>query len=405
MIDTSGTAVFIGLDVGKGEHHARALTRAGKTVLDKRLPNTEPRLRAVFEKLITKFGPVLVVVDQPASIGALPLAVARDAGCQVAYLPGLAMRRLADLHPGEAKTDARDAGVIAHAARTLPETLRPLETADERAAELAMLAGFDEDLTVEATRTANRIRGLLTQFHPSLERVLGPRLDHRAVTTLLTVLPSPAALRAAGRQQILQVLAPLAPRMADRLADDIVKALHEQTVTVPGTSALDSVMPALAASLAQVHERRAELAGRLEALLEAHPLSKVLTSIPGVGVRTASVILVAVGDGSAFPTAAHLASYAGLAPATRSSGSSIRGERAPRTGNRALKRALFLSTFASLRDPRSRAYYDKQRARGKTHTQALIRLARQRVDLLHAMLRNGTLYEPRPPRDPAPTPA
>jgi hypothetical protein len=38
-----------------------------------------------------------VVVDQPASIGALPVAVARAGGHQVAYLPGLAMRRIADL--------------------------------------------------------------------------------------------------------------------------------------------------------------------------------------------------------------------------------------------------------------------------------------------------------------------
>ena len=59
-----------------------------------------------------------VIVDQPASIGALPIAVARSLGITVAYLPGLAMRRIADLHPGEGKTDARDAYVIADAART-----------------------------------------------------------------------------------------------------------------------------------------------------------------------------------------------------------------------------------------------------------------------------------------------
>ncbi|GAA3349383.1 hypothetical protein GCM10020358_71310 [Amorphoplanes nipponensis] len=54
-------------------------------------------------------GKVLVVVDQPASTGALPGAVVRACGQQVAYLPGLAMRWIADLHPGAAKTDARDA--------------------------------------------------------------------------------------------------------------------------------------------------------------------------------------------------------------------------------------------------------------------------------------------------------
>ncbi|MDX2565514.1 IS110 family transposase, partial [Streptomyces sp. TX20-6-3] len=117
MTADDGIDVYLGLDVGKGEHHATAVNQAGKKVFDKPLPNSEPKLREPFEKLQAKHGTVLVVVDQPASIGALPLAVARDAGCQVAYLPGLTMRRIADLHPGEAKTDARDAFVIADAAR------------------------------------------------------------------------------------------------------------------------------------------------------------------------------------------------------------------------------------------------------------------------------------------------
>lgn len=166
MFDTEDVGVFLGLDVGKTAHHGHGLTPAGKKVLDKQLPNSEPRLRAVFDKLAAKFGTVLVIVDQPASIGALPLTVARDAGCKVAYLPGLAMRRIADLYPGEAKTDAKDAAVIADAARTMAHTLRSLELTDEITAELSVLVGFDQDLAAEATRTSNRIRGLLTQFHP-----------------------------------------------------------------------------------------------------------------------------------------------------------------------------------------------------------------------------------------------
>jgi transposase len=120
--------------------------------------------------------------------------------------------------------------------------------------------------------------------------------------------------------------------------------------------------------------------------------------MPGVAVRTAATLLVTVGDGTSFPTAAHLASYAGLAPTTKSSGTSIHGEHAPRGGNRQLKRAMFLSAFAALHDPASRTYYDRCRVRGKTHTQALLRLARQRISVLFAMLRDGTFYEPRTPR-------
>ncbi|MEV6004853.1 IS110 family transposase [Streptomyces griseomycini] len=393
MIDVDATGVFLGLDAGKSSHHGHGLTPAGKKVFDKALPNGEPQLRAVFDKLKAKFGTVLVVVDQPASIGALPLTVARDAGCQVAYLPGLAMRRIADLYPGEAKTDARDATVIADAARTMPHTLRSLELADEITAELTMLVGFDQDLAGEANRTSNRIRGLLTQFHPSLERVLGPRLDHPAITWLLERYGSPQALRKAGRRKLIEVIRPKAPRMAERLVEDIFTALDEQTVVVPDTSTLDLIVPSPAKSLAAVHEQRRALEAQIEALLEAHPLSQVLTSMPGIGVRTAAVLLTTVGDGSSFPSAAHLASYAGLAPTTRQSGSSIHGEHVPRGGNRQLKRAMFLSVFAALHDPASRTYYDRCRARGKTHTQALLR-----ISILFATLRDGTFYEPRTPR-------
>jgi transposase len=79
----------------------------------------------------------------------------------------------------------------------------------------------------------------------------------------------------------------------------------------------------------------------------------------GIGVRTAARILLEIGDIAAFATPGHLAAYAGLAPVTRRSGSSIKGEHPPKGGNKALKRAMFLSAFASLSDPVSRAYYDK----------------------------------------------
>lgn len=63
--------VFIGLDVGKGEHHAVALDPTGKRLFDKALPNDETRLRAVLDQL-AGHGLILLVVDQPATIGALP---------------------------------------------------------------------------------------------------------------------------------------------------------------------------------------------------------------------------------------------------------------------------------------------------------------------------------------------
>ncbi|MYW94332.1 IS110 family transposase [Amycolatopsis rubida] len=393
---TSSFGVFLGLDVGKGEHHAVALDPDGKRLHDGPLPNSEPKLRALFDKLAAH-GPLLVVVDQPATIGALPVSVARAAGHEVAYLPGLAMRRIADLYPGRAKTDARDAFVIADAARSLPHTLRQVDLGDEALAELDVLVGFDDDLAGEATRIGNRIRGLLTGIHPALERALGPRISHPAVLEILSRCGGPAGIRKAGRRKLVAIATAHAPRMGERLVEAILAALDEQTVTVPGTTAADTVLPRLADSLKTVLQQRKQVAAEAEGILDAHPLAGVLTSMPGIGVRTAARILLEIGDASHFASSAHLAAYAGIAPVTRNSGSSIKGEHPARTGNRKLKRAFFLAAFAALSDPTSRTYYDKKRAEGKKHNAALICLARRRCDVLYAMLRNGTHYRhPKP---------
>ncbi|WP_190972092.1 IS110 family transposase [Bifidobacterium vespertilionis] len=109
---------------------------------------------------------MLLVVDQPNTIGSLPLAVARSMAVPVAYPPGTAMRRTAQLLPGVAKTDRRDAYVIAWAALKLPESLRDAGPDDETLAALRILAGHDEDLAHESTRHINRLRSMLLQTTP-----------------------------------------------------------------------------------------------------------------------------------------------------------------------------------------------------------------------------------------------
>ena len=152
-------------------------------------------------------------------------------------------------------------------------------------------------------------------------------------------------------------------------ADEIINALTTQSVTVTGTNAAQVVIPHLAETLAGLYRQRAAIETEIEALITSHPLFQVLTSMPGVGVRTAA-IFIAETAGKEFTNAAHLASYAGLAPTTRQSGTSIKSETATHSGNRRLKRALFLSAFAALRsDPASRRYYDRKRSQGKGHRQ------------------------------------
>ncbi len=207
----------------------------------------------------------------------------------------------------------------------------------------------------------------------------------------------PSGLRKAGKARIDAVLKKKAPRLHAALTERIWTALGEQTVVVAGSSAVESILPKQAQALAGLLDQRVQIAAEVEKVLDDHPLARVLTSMPGVGVRTAARILVEIGDASSFPSAGHLAAYAGLAPVTRRSGSSIKGEHPARGGNKRLKNALFLSAFAALHDPESRAYYDRKRSQGKKHNAALICLARRRTDVIYAMLRDGTCYQPKTP--------
>jgi hypothetical protein len=146
--------VYCGVDLGKTRHHIVALDGDGKRLFDRGVDNSERALRAVLDN-VSGHGRTLVVVDQVSGIAALPLAVAKNMGLPVAYLPGLVMRRLADLYPGRDKTDPRDAFVIADAARTLPHTVRLVDQQETLRAEVAVLTGYDDDLVAEGTRLAN----------------------------------------------------------------------------------------------------------------------------------------------------------------------------------------------------------------------------------------------------------
>lgn len=385
--------VFCGIDVARDSHHAVALDRQGERLTDRPLPNAEPDLMQLFEELQAR-GRVLVVVDQLASIGALAIAVARSAGITVAYLPGLAMRRIADLCPGDTKTDARGAHVIADAARTLPHAVRRVGFEEQTTVELAVLAGYDADLANESTRLTNRLHDALLHVHPALERLLGKHFRRRGVLRLLAATGTPASIAALDTDEIEGLVALGPPRIAATLADQILTALAQQSVTIPATEQSGRVIRGLAGQLLSVLEQREVLATELEELLTIHPLAEIITSMPGVGSRTAVELLRTIGDGSAFTSAAHFASYSGLAPTTRQSGGTIKGEYRARRGNRTLRGALYISAFASLKHPPSRAYYDRKRAEGKSHTAALTCLARRRVDVMHAMIRDRQPYQP-----------
>ena len=96
---------------------AEVLDDTGEQLFARSVVNDQAALEALLGRA-AQHGTVGLVIDQPGSIAQLALAGARNREMPVAYVPGLVMRRAADLYPGEAKSDKRDAFIIADTGRT-----------------------------------------------------------------------------------------------------------------------------------------------------------------------------------------------------------------------------------------------------------------------------------------------
>lgn len=277
----------------------------------------------------------------------------------------------------------------------MPHTLRADDRDNEVLSALKMLSGFDDDIAKDATRTINRLRSVLTQIYPSIERVLvGSIITRPLVLEMLIHYGGPTKLKEAGYQRVLDWMSKRAAKDPTKLVDAVFVGLKAQTVTAPGTTAAaEVVIPQLATNIKALLEQRATIAEQVEELLADFPLHEVLMFMPGVGIKTAANILLAVGDCSDFRSAGHLAAYAGIAPVTRRSGTSIRGEFPAKSGNKRLKNALFYSAFAAIRfhEP-SKTYYERKRAEGKRHNAAVMCLARRRCNVIYAMLTQAEFF-------------
>lgn len=128
-----------------------------------------------------------------------------------------------------------------------------------------------------------------------------------------------------------------------------------------------------------------------------HQHTQVLLSMPGFGPVLAAEFLGATGgDLSVFQSAHRFAGVVGLAPAPRDSGRISGNHHRPRRSGRRLLRVFYISALSALKlCSASRGYYDRKRAEGKSHIQAMLSLALRRLNVLWAMLRDGTKYTPR----------
>jgi transposase len=342
--EATSVEVLIGVDPHKATNVVAAIDEQGELVGQETFPATRKGLRAL-ERWAKRFPERRWAVEGAGGIGRPLAQKLLAAGERVVDVPPKLSSRVRVLSTGNArKNDRLDATFIALAALR-NDRLTSVQTEDgpEGHVEiLRLLTERREDLVSERTRALNRLHVLL--LRDLLSDPVRKQLSTDAAAKLLR--------RARPKHP--------AGRVRRQLASELVRDVRTLDRRIAG-----------------LDER---IAGEVKAS------GTMLTEIFGVGPILAAKILGIVGDVSRFPSKAHFASYAGVAPIEASSGEVVR-HKLSLAGNRRLNQVMHMIAVCQARsDPRGGAYHRKKLAEGKSRREAMRCLKRRISDAVFRVL-------------------
>jgi transposase len=390
--------LWAGIDAGKAHHHCVAIDADGNRLLSQKIPNDEAALLELIANVL-KLGDgdeFIWATDLNHGGPALLIALLVAHGQDILYIPGRTVHHASKVYRGDGKTDAKDAAVIADQAR-MRRDLQPLRAGDETSTGLRLLTARRADKSADRVRAINRLQAHLLEYFPALERAFDYSRS-KAALLLLTKHRTPDGIRRAGQARIHAWLKKHGARSSAAVTTAAVEAAKSQHTIVPAQHMGEGIVAALARQILALNEELAELDVLISEKVTEHRHTQVLLSMPGFGpVLAAEFIGATGGDLTVFQSADRFAGVAGLAPAPRDSGRISGNHHRPRRYDRRLLRVFYLSGLSALKSCHaSRTYYDRKRAEGKSHIQAMLSLARRRLNVLWAMLRDGSTYTPVP---------
>jgi transposase len=285
--------------------------------------------------------------------------------------------------PGR-KRDVGDAEWLAELLRH--GLLAPSFVPDRPARELRELTRYRSSLVRERTAEVNRLQKTLEGANIKLASVVSDVTGVSARAMLGELL--------AGHDDAA-ALAELAMGQLRRKRADLERALtgrvsaHQRFMLTQHLAHIDGLEEQIATVGAEIEDRLRPFDAALT----------ILDSIPGIGRWSAQVILAEIGtDMSRFPTAGHLASWAGMCPGHDESAGKRRSGKT-RKGSPWLRVTLTEAAYAAGRgkDPYLSGRYHRLMARkGKKKT--AIAVGRSILELCHQLLTDGHLYDPQHPR-------
>jgi transposase len=399
--------LFVGDDWAEDHHDVEVVDERGRVLARRRLPEGVQGLDRLHALVGDHLGdgdePDQVVVGIETDRGPWVQALIA-AGYQVFAINPLQAARYRERHGvSGAKSDPGDAHVLAEVVRLDRAHHRPVAGDSAVAEQVKVLARVHQSMIWSRQRQTNMLRSMLREFYPAaLAAFTGDAAEDdglagRDALAVLAIAPGPeqgralslakisAALRRGGRR-----------RNIETRAAAIQAALRsEQLAAHPGVvAAYTASVKSLVAVIAELAAQVRELQGEVEAGFGRHPDAEIYRSQPGLGAVLGARVLAEFGDDpTRYADAKARRNYAGTSPITRASGTK-RAVLARHVRNRRLADALNQQAFCALNaSPGARAYYDKQRARGATHHQALRTLGNRLVGILHGCLRHATTYD------------
>jgi transposase len=389
--------VFVGIDWAEAHHDICLLDEQGKLLGKRRVSEGLEGVRQLHE-LVAEHAeePEQVVVGIETDRGLLVQALVA-AGYQVYAINPLAVTRYRDRHtPSRAKSDSGDAKLLADLVRTDRHNHRPIAGDSKQVEAVGILARAHQNLVWTRKRHTNQLRSLLREFYPAALEAFAGELAERDAIVVLERAPTPDQGRSLSQAKIISALRKGGrQRNLEAKAAEIQACLRAPQIQPPPlvARAYGRSVTALVGLLRQLNQELASLEQELGDTFEMHPDAEIYLSLPGLGNVLGARVLAEFGDDrTRFANPKARKNYAGTSPITRASGRS-KVVLARFVGNRRLADACYLWAFAALRSsPGARRYYDAQRARKHTHSQALRALANRLVGILHGCLEHRQPY-------------
>ena len=239
------------------------------------------------------------------------------------------------------------------------------------------------DKVKERTKLKSSISRLVCILFPELEKLV-PTLHMASIYALLEEFPDAKQIAAAHLTRLKALLETaskghykrdMALRIRDAARNSIGAFMPAKSLELQHTIRL---IRELDAEIAEIEER-------IQSIM--NDLHSPITTIPGMGVRMAAMILAEVGDFTRFVSPDKLLAYAGMSPSTYQSGQLKNCyPHMEKRGSRYLCYALYNATkYVCHWDPTFAAYLAKKRAEGKHYNVALSHAAKKLVRLIFAM--------------------